>query len=250
MQTTNNISKQFGQPVNLEKQINLAREKLIENLKNNGMEFLIDNMSKCENFSPLIKEWKKNVVSSDHQISFYAYQRARNLKLKKHKIELLRLLENKSYENQYQYIYYSLSFLCNNTKDIELFNTLMKKLDIEKDAYKKEMLLIGLENMDKCLPGLNLDPIIKLIEHRSKLLQITAIRALQKTCEKRIEDILLTLFQKTKKSSIKDVICTPLETVGTNKSIPILEQSYKRTRDIFLRSSIKRTIEIIHNRLQ
>jgi hypothetical protein len=47
---------------------------------------------------------------------------------------------------------------------------------------------------------------------------------------------------------MKGMICGPLSTVGTVKSIPILTEEYKRTRDGFLRMAILDAINKIESR--
>ena len=60
-----------------------------------------------------------------------------------------------------------------------------------------------------------------------------------------MENLLLSLFIETKDNHTKSIITNTLETTGTEKSIPYLKESYKKTRDYRLRGDIERTIEKI-----
>ncbi len=234
----------------IEEKINFAKKELEADLKNKNMAFLIEMMSSRENYSPLIKEWRKNVTSSVDLISHFAYVKARSLNKNENKMELLELLKSKKYIDHKEYIYYALSFFCKNTHDIDLFNFLMEKLSHEKQQNCKINILLGIDEMNKCFGNINLTPIVDLIENRSKIIKISALRALKHTCKDGIEDILLNLFTTTNKSYIKDIICDPLKSIGTKKSIPILEHAYKKTRDTFLRNQIVHTTEEIRKRIE
>jgi len=230
------------------KKLEEAIIKLETELSNNDMRFLIDVMSSDELYSPLLKNQRRDVIfSSTDSVSWYAYRRAEVLHTDHEKEQLLELLAETSYTNKRESIFFSLAHLCKNRTDNELFNFLMGHLQNEKDPICKRSILIGIGEMDKTNTTLNIEPIKQLAKKRSRD-KTNAILALKKTNDKEVEPLLLELFTATKDSHIKYMICSPLETVGTEACIPIVEAAYKKTRDYALRDGIERVLKAIKNK--
>jgi hypothetical protein len=230
-----------------EKKLEEARLKLDQTLESNGMEFLIKAMASEEIYSPLLEKQRREVISGTDDVSWYAYRKAEKLESDADKAELLALIEKYATSPIRSHIYFALAHLAKNRKDNELFNFLMKKLQSEKDNESKLLILMGVKEMKKDAV-LNIKPIEQLTKSRNYKLRSQAILALQKTQSPEVEPLLLELFRTSKDSHTKSMICTPLESVGTYESAPILEREYKITRDHGLRSSIEFTLNKIKER--
>jgi len=226
------------------KKLEEARIKLESELKNNDMRFLIDVMASDRLYSPLLENKRRALISGTDNVSWYAYRRAEVLHTDDEKVQLLNLLTKSSDNNKKQSIFFSLAHLCKNRTDIDLFNVLMTYLENEKDSSCRTSILIGIEEMDKSHSTLNIEPIKKLAKKRS-IDKTNAILALKKTNDAEVEPLLLELFTATKDSHTKNMICSPLETVGTGACIPILEAAYKKTRDYALRDGIEHVFKAV-----
>jgi len=230
------------------KKLEEAIMKLETELKNNDMRFLVDVMSSDDIYSPLLEKKRRTETSNTDGVSWYAHRRAEVLHTDHEKTQLLNLLAEPSNSSKRESIFFSLAHLCKNRTDNELFNFLMMHLQNEKDPICKRSILIGIEEMDKTNDTLNIEPIKQLSKKRSVDLKVNAILALKKTNDGEVEPLLLELFTATKDSNIKNMICSPLETVGTEACIPILEAAYKKTRDYALRDGIERVFHAIKNK--
>jgi len=221
---------------NNDKKIEKERDKLISDLENGDIEYLLKQMDSKEIFSPLLLRKRKKVTSLTDDISWYAYRRAETLNSDSFKEQLISKVTNDLDSSIKQHAYFCLAHLCKNLNDKELFIFLMNQLELEKNNDCKTVILIGIRDMDKT--DLNVDPIKKIAKSRSSI-NINAILALNLSNDSEIEDLLLELFDDTKDSHKKSMICSTLMTVGTQKSIPHLLAAYKRTRDYGLRSDIE-----------
>lgn len=230
-----------------EKKLQEARLKLERDLESNGMEFLIETMASEEIYSPLLEKQRREVIRGTDYFSWYAYRRAEKLESEANKKELLALLEGCADSSKRSHIYFALAHLAKNKKDNELFSFLMEKLQSEKDKESKLLILMGVREMEKNAV-LNIKPILLLTKSGNPKLRTQAILALQETHNPEVEPLLLELFRETKDSHIKKMICTPLESVGTHESVPVLERESKSTRDFGLRSSIEFTLNMIKQR--
>jgi hypothetical protein len=120
----------------------------------------------------------------------------------------------------------------------------MTCLESEKDNNCRLSILIGISYMRKS-SDMNIEPLKKLAKTRNRDLKINSIIALQQTNDIEVENLMLSLFTETKDSHTKSIITHTLETTGTEKSIPYLQEAYKKTRDYGLRFDIERAIEKI-----
>ncbi|MEZ4772422.1 MAG: HEAT repeat domain-containing protein [Bacteroidia bacterium] len=231
-----------------EKKLEEAILKLETDLRNNDLRFLVEVMASDEIYSPLLHQRRQTEISSKDYISWYGYRRAEKLESENDKQTLLSFLDDNKLQSKKRHVYFALAHLCKNRTDDQLFNFLMNRLEEEKDPDFKIAILIGIESMDKTASSINIEPIKTLAKGRSRELKIKAICALQKTNDTDVEPLLLKIFEGTKDSHIKNMICTPLETVGSEKSIPVLNKAYKNTRDYILRDGIERTLEEIDKR--
>ena len=227
-----------------DKKIDKARLALIESLNKGDIENLLNQMGNTNIFSDLLIKKRQAQTSNTDEISWYAYRRAEDLSLSSDKEQLIKRLNNESNDSKRRHIYFCLAHYCKNTNDKSLFNFLMDCLESEKNNDCKLSILIGILYMPKS-KDLNIEPIKKLTKTRNRDLKINSIIALQQTNDEQVENLLLSLFIETKDNHTKSIIINTLETTGTEKSIPYLKESYKKTRDYGLRGDIERTIEKI-----
>ena len=229
----------------------LEKEKqiLISSLATNGIRFLINKMSSEDYYSELIAERRKidMSVSSDDRVSVYAYMQSGKLNSPADKEELLQLLSDPEYADMKRYIYCCLSSLCSNTNDLELFNFLIEKIQKEEDDERIVVSILSRIKDVKKDSNCNIEPIKKLVSEGTYHVSKAAMMALSFTEDAEVEDILLYEFKIADKH-MQGMICNPLGTVGTIKSIRALKELYKKTRDPFLRSQIEITIHKIERR--
>ncbi len=230
-----------------EKKLEDAKNKLILNLEKGDVDYVLNQMESEEIYSPLLNEIRKTSSSSEHYVSKYAYDRARKYSSQSEKIQLLEKLKMEVNPVRKSYIYFCLSHLCCNASDSDLFNFLMEKIESEDNECKRNILL-GIQEMNKHA-GLNIEPLKRLAESSNSDLYWNAIFALRFTHDPEVESLLLSLFEDTNNKGKKGVICATLRSIGTNKSIPVLEAAYKKTKDSSLRWDIEEAINNIKERL-
>jgi len=240
--------KQKAKADTLADKLEMAKQQLISDLEKNGMEFLITKMASNDEYSELILERRKIDLSykSEDSVSWYAYKQSDKLHSDEDKTELLSLLANEKFYNYKKYIYCCLASICSNTNDKELFNFLIDKVQEEDEESIKISILSRLQDIKKDV-GYNIEPIKTLVKDGTAGETRAAIRALSNTNDPDVENIFLNEF-KISDRHMKGTICGPLSTVGTFKSIPILKEAHKKTRDGGLRMLIENTINKIENR--
>jgi HEAT repeat protein len=160
---------------------------------------------------------------------------------------LLDMLTDPGFANAKKQVYMCLASLCGNLNDPTLFNFLMEKVKTEYDDSIKVVILSRMEIIEKDATY-NLAPIKEALKEGTYDVMRAAARALSNAADPTAEDLLLAEFQTSDKHR-KGTICGPLKTVGTTKSIPILREAYKKTRDGGLRATIEYTINAIEKRL-
>jgi hypothetical protein len=241
-------SSQSNRPLSLADKIEIAKKQLISDLEKNGMEFLITKMASNDEYSELITERRKTDLSygSEDLISTYAYQRSDKLNSQGDKKDLLALLANDKYSDLKKYIYCCLASICSNTNDRDLFNFLIDRVQEEDDENIKVSILSRLRDVLKD-NSYNIEPIKLLVKEGRSDECHAAMKALSNTNDPEVEDILLGEFRITS-THLKGMICEPLSTVGTLKSIPVLKEAYNKTRDGFLRMAIDKAINKIEER--
>jgi hypothetical protein len=229
-----------------EKKLEEAKNKLISDLEKGSIDFVLKQMESEDIYSPLLNEIRKTCVSNTHDVCYYAYGRATKYNSVSDKEQLLEKLSIETNPIRRKNIYFCLAHLCNNTTDKQLFNFLMEKIELEENESKRSI-LIGIQDMHKD-SDLNIEPLKKLAKPRYHELYWNAIFALRFTHDNEVESLLLTLFEETNNNGKKGVISATLKTIGTSKSIPILEATYKKTRDNSLRWDIEEAISSIQER--
>jgi hypothetical protein len=243
-------NNQNSKPLTLEDKLEIAKQQLISDLEKNGMEFLINKMAIDDEYSELIQERRKTDLSytSEDSVSWYAYRQSDKLNSQADKKELFNLLANDKYSDYKKYIYCCLASICSNTSDKDLFNFLIVKVQEEDDESIRVSILSRLRDVIKD-SSYNIEPIKMLVKEGTSSESHAAIKALSNTSDPEVEDILLEEF-KIASTYMKGIICGPLSTVGTLRSIPILKETYKKTRDGFLRMVIDDAIYKIEGRTE
>ncbi len=226
-------NKQDSKRMTLTDKLESAKHQLISELEKNGMEFLISKMASNDEYSELILERRKTdmTYSSEDSISWYAYRQSDKLNSEADKSALLKLLLDEKYLEFKKYIYCCLSNICSNTNDKDLFNYLVEKIQQEDDESVRVSILSRLRNVIKD-SNYNIEPIKTLVKEGTNDESHAAIKALSNTDDPEVEDILLDEFKITS-THMKGMICGPLSTVGTLKSIPILKEVYKKQEIVF-----------------
>jgi len=222
--------------------------KLLFNLENGDMKYLVKQMGNDNIYSELLHEKRKSEISSTDDISWYAYRQSEKLNSAKDKSELLQILSDEEFVNLKKYIYTCLANICSNTNDRDLFNFLIDKILYEDDDSITASVLSRFREVKKD-ETFNIEPIKKLVAEGTYDVSHAAIKALSNSNDPEVETLLLDEFKITDKH-MKGMICGPLSTVGTLKSIPVLKETYKKTRDSFLRWAIDDAIHKIEVREQ
>jgi hypothetical protein len=223
-------------------------KKLLFDLENGDMKYLVKQMNNDNIYSELLLEKRKSQISSSDDISWYAYRQSEKISSLKDKTELLTLLLDEEYVNLKKYIYTCLANICSNNNDRELFNFLVDKILDEDDDNITASVLSRFKNVKKD-ETFNIEPIKKFVAEGAYDVSHAAIKALSNSNDPEVETLLLDEFKITDKH-MKGMICGPLSTAGTLKSIPVLKETYKKTRDNFLRCAIEDAIYKIEKREQ
>ena len=232
---------------NKEKELEKERAKLIYELESNGIKNLVKKMDSNEPYSELIREkQKKGNYSSDDDISMHAYKVSIALNNPSDKQELLHLLNDREYQPYRKHIFSCLTSICSNTGDYLLFDFLLKQIAIEDDEDIIVSVLSRLAKIKKPREK-DISVIKKFLLEGSSNMQRAAIMALSNSEDEEVEDLLLNEFKISDRQT-KGTICKPLQSVGTKKAVPILQNAYKQTRDPFLRHQIEYTLNEIYNR--
>lgn len=228
--------------------LRLARQQLISDLETRGMEFLVMKMASSNDYSDLIAEKRKFdlTFSSDDSESWFAFQRSDKLHSQQDKESLFDLLKDEKYAGFKKYIYCCLASICANTNDKNLFNFLVEQVHEENDESMRVSILTRLANVEKS-SGYDMEPVKTLVKDGTSSESLAAIKALSNTNYSEVEDLLLDEF-KTASTHLKAIICGPLSTVGTKKSIPFLQKAHQNTGDSALKLAIENAIITIGTR--
>lgn len=224
-----------------ERQLASVKKKLIKEMQKMDMKTLLFNMSSKALISPIIAEQQQNGhFSSEDTVSWFAMLLSFELSSPKDKNELLALLHNEAYAHQLPDIYRCLGSICGNTNDEELCSFLINVADSSQDEHIIISILSRLEKVDKG-SDMNIAPIKKYLKEGSAAIIRAAVKALAHTNDPEVEDLLIEEFTYAD-NSLKSEICHTLKSVGTTKSIPMLQQASKKTRDANLRMHISETL--------
>lgn len=241
------VSDLFDRFENKKGQLEKAKQELITDLETKGIRHLLEQMNNHQPYHYLIVEQqRKGHFSSEDDVSWYAYQQSLTLHTEQDKKELLELLNAPGYSDQKKNIYGCLACLCDNTADKELFNFLMNGITGEQDDIINIVVFSRLTGIVKD-SAFNIEPIKKAVKEGTSDVRRAAIRALANAHDKEVEDLLLDEFKYCDRH-LKATIANSLSTIGTKKSIPLLKQAHKTTRDFGLRGCIESAIEKIEVR--
>ncbi len=168
------------------------------------------------------KYFDKNSLESGKWISWFATRQAEKISDKTQVCTLKSIIENENTDQEIKRkSYFCLGHLSKNLMDKEIFDYLMDNLESEPDEIQ-ETILIAIRNAEK--PNdYNLTPIVSILKNGKMGMKTSAAIALKNSKNPQIENDLLQSFQKEKNKHLQEMIASTLRTVGTNKSIPILE---------------------------
>lgn len=239
----------FGLFKSLDEKVEEDKEKLIAKLKMSDMRTLIIEMDNNNPISEnIIKKQKRDMsFGSEDSPSWFAYRVSDELSDKKLIPELKSLLNDSEFLKYKEYILRCLSSLCVNCKDFELFNFLMNELKNNED---EELITTVLSRLGKLTKPkfLNIDYLKELLLKGNYQNRVDALNALQNSKHPELEDILLQEFNVSDQHT-KCMICSTLCSIGTEKSIEILNKEFKRTRSNDLKSFIETAIDRITQRI-
>lgn len=208
------------------------------------MRTLLLHMSSEAHISPIIAAQQQNGhFSSEDDVSWFAMQRSFELSSPKHKNELLELLHDEAYARQLPDIYRCLGSICGNTNDAALCSFLIDVVDNSNDEHVIVSILSRLGKVDKG-SDMNIAPIKRYLKEGTAAIMRAAVKALAHTNDPEVEELLIEEFTYAD-SSLKSEICRTLLSVGTIKSVPMLQHAYKKTRDGNLRMHISEALKRI-----
>jgi len=173
------------------------------------------------------KYFDKSSIESGKWISWFATRQAEKIADKQEFEKLKKIIENASSEIKRK-AYFCLGHLAKNLGDKQIFEYLMDKLEVETEE-NNETILIAITNAEKPLE-FNLDPIVNILKNGKIGMKTSAAIALKKSKNPEIEMVLLNSFQEEKNKHLQEMIAATLRTVGTEKSIPILENKLKTAK--------------------
>ncbi|MGB4771269.1 MAG: HEAT repeat domain-containing protein [Chitinophagaceae bacterium] len=205
--------------------------KLLSDLENGDMKYLVKQMGNDNIYSELLHKKRKYEISSTDDISWYAYRQSEKLSSARDKNELLQILLDKEFASFKKYIYTCLANICSNNNDRELFNFLVDKVLYEDDDSITTSVLSRFGEVKKD-ETFNIEPIKKLVVSGTYDVSHAAIKALSNSNDSEVETLLLDEFKITDRH-MQGMICGPLSTVGTLKSIPVLKETYKKQETVF-----------------
>jgi HEAT repeat protein len=212
--------------------INFSENQLKKRLARLPIEKLLIEMTNNNYYFPY-NIWKKlfdkNSIESGKWISWFATRQAEKIIDRKEGDRLIEIIKNTNSKKEIRRkAYFCLGHLSKNLSDKEIFDFLINKLNSESEEIQ-ETILIALTNANKPLEY-NLIPIINILKNGKIGLKTSAAIALKNSKNPEIEIELLKSFEKEKNKHLQEMIAATLRTVGTDKSIPILENKLKTAK--------------------
>tara|TARA_R110000868_G_scaffold371358_1_gene634880 strand:- start:59 stop:763 length:705 start_codon:yes stop_codon:yes gene_type:complete len=188
------------------------------------------------------KYFDKSSIESGKWISWFATRQAEKIYDKTKFEKLTTITENINLNSEIKRkAYFCLGHLAKNLCDKQIFEYLMTKLEYETEE-NKETILIAITNAEKPL-DFDLSPIVNVLKNGKIGMKTSAAIALKNSKNPEIESILLESFEKEKNRHLQEMIAATLRTVGSKKSIPILENKLKiskgRDYKYFLESALE-----------
>ena len=225
---------------------NIFENQLKKKLAKLPVENLLIEMTNNNYYFPY-NFWKKyfdrSSIESGKWISWFATRQAEKIADKKEFEKLKKIIENANPEIKRK-AYFCLGHLAKNLCDKQIFDYLMNKLEVETEE-NNETILIAITNAEKPLE-FNLDPIVNILKNGKIGMKTSAAIALKKSKNPEIEMVLLNSFQDEKNKHLQEMIAATLRTVGTEKSIPILENKLKTAKGRDYKYFIESALEEIN----
>jgi HEAT repeat protein len=196
-------------------------------MKDYNINQLIENM--------IIKE---KVNNSDNSISFKAHRIAENINDPDLIPILINIINNENNKNKRDAEYFILGKITKNTLNQESLKYLISRLEYETDKYVLMTLLDRISEIYKS-NIISMDKIIQLCNDKRWQVRQSAIRALNKECDKNVENKLIEIINSDSDSYDKCYANSCLNKIGTINAIPSLELLLKsKIRDIKLSANL------------
>ncbi len=235
-------------------------KKLKVKLAKMPVETLLSEMTNNNYYFPYSiwkKYFDKKSIESGKWISWFATRQAEKINDITKAKTLKAIIENENTEKEIKRkSYFCLGHLSKNIQNKELFEYLINNLKSETEQIQ-ETILVAIRNSEKPI-DYNLQPIVDILKSGKMGMKTSAATALKNSKNPEIELELLQSFQNEKNKHLQERIAATLRTVGTEKSIPILESTLKtakgRDYKYFLESAlndikekIKTNANTVHN---
>ncbi len=226
-------------------------KKLKEKLSKMPVENLLSEMTNNSYYFPY-NIWKKyfdkKSIESGKWISWFATREAEKITDLKQVQTLKKIIENKNKNNEIRRkSFFCLGHISKNTRNKELFEYLINYLKSEPEEIQ-ETIFASIRNAEKPIEY-NLNPIIEILKNGKIGIKTSAAIALKNSENPEIELILLNSFQNEKNKHLQEMIASTLRTLGTEKSIYILEEKLKIAKGRDYKYFIKNAIEGIKERI-
>lgn len=166
---------------------------------------------------------------SSKTISWKAHREAEKLNNGDYIPQLIDYAVKEKKKDNREQAYFILGHLVKNTNDKDGVQFLINQIDKEKDKYTISSLLDRISNFEKA-PDVNIDPIINAVKSDKWLIRHSAISALKQTENKNAEAALIEVLKSSTDFHDLSYANSTLGSIGTNDSIPYLQNllSYKK----------------------
>ena len=226
-------------------------EKLKEKLAKMPVEDLLSEMTNNNYYFPY-NIWKKyfdkKSIESGKWISWFATRQAEKINDINQAETLKVKIENKNENIEIRRkSFFCLGHLSKNTNNKELFEYLINNLKSESEEIQ-ETIFASIRNAEKPIEY-DLSPIIEILKNGKIGMKTSAAIALKYSENPEIELILLNSFQNEKNKHLQEMIASTLRTLGTEKSLYILEKKLKIAKGRDYKYFIKSAIEGIKERI-
>ncbi len=228
-------------------------KKLEKRLSKLKIEELITEMCNDNYYFPY-NIWKKcfdnQSIIGGKQISWFAVRQADKLNDKADFVKIKHLIETERPNDDWiRSAYTCIGRLSRNTEDKAMYDYLLDKLESETDEFTKTSILIEIKQIKKS-DDYNLKPIINILQKGTIILKTEAAMALNNSSNPDVEIALLESLQKEKNKHLHSMIASTLRDIGTEKSLPVLENLMKNAKGTDYKYFIGSAIESIKDKMK
>ncbi len=207
---------------------------------------LIFRMTEGEDYVEAMMPYGEVVRTNKGSVQWNATREAEKLTDVSIAIELASELSNKIDAKVHGAICFIIAKIGENSRNSICATILIQRLLTTKKQAHIHDVLRNLGNVPKPTE-VDLTPIIALLKHKSKSIQDEAVNALRHTDHSEIEDTLIDFGRQTADRFLRSSVHSVLSEIGTEKSLPLLEDG-ARSRSSDIESSAQSAIEEIRKR--